>query len=414
MYEPGKVLMVGGGDPPLASAEKIDLTLPVPAWQSAGVMHTARRQINATALPDGTVLVTGGSSGAGFNNKTAPVYAAELWDPAQNSFTVLASATRYRGYHSIALLLPDGRVLSSGGDNEPNAEVFSPPYLFKSARPVVTTSPSSITYGESFLVDTQNATSIAAVTLVRLSAVTHANNMNQRFLRLAFSQALGRLTVTAPSVPEIAPPGHYMLFVLNAEGVPSIAPIIRLNSGAAPTAPPAPTNLSATAVSSSRINLSWTDNAANETGFRIQRALGTAAFTEIGVVTANVTTYADTSLSPATLYRYRVRAYNATGPSVFTTPTSATTLPAPTALVAAHQSGRITLTWTDSSNSETGFSIERSLDGRAFSQIATVAQNVSTYVDTSPGSSKVVFYRVRVFNLAGNSAYSNALKLRNN
>ena len=232
MYEPGKVLIVGGGDPPRASAEKIDLTLPVPAWQSAGVMHTARRQINATVLPDGTVLVTGGSSGAGFNNKTAPVYAAERWDPAQNSFTELASATRYRGYHSIALLLPDGRVLSSGGDGEPNAEVFSPPYLFKGARPVVTSSPSSLTYGESFFVDTPDATSIAAVTLVRLSAVTHAINMNQRFLRLAFSQAPGRLTVTAPSVPEIAPPGHYMLFVLNAAGVPSIAPIIGLNSGA--------------------------------------------------------------------------------------------------------------------------------------------------------------------------------------
>ena len=413
MYEPGKVLMVGGGDPPLASAEKIDLTLPVPAWQSAGVMHTARRQINATVLPDGTVLVTGGSSGAGFNNKTTPVYAAERWDPAQNSFTELASATRYRGYHSIALLLPDGRVLSSGGDGEPNAEVFSPPYLFQGARPVVTSSPSSLTYGESFFVDT-DATSIAAVTLVRLSAVTHAVNMNQRFLRLAFSQASGRLTVTAPAVPEIAPPGHYMLFVLNAAGVPSIAPIIALNSGAAPTAPPAPTNLSATAVSSSQINLSWTDNAANESGFRIERSADGAAFTEIGVVTANVTTYADTSLSPATQYRYRVRAYNAIGPSPFTAPKSATTLPAPTGLVAAHPSGRITLTWTDSSNNETGFSIERSLDGRAFTQIATVAQNVSTYVDTSPGSSKFVFYRVRVFNLAGNSAYSNALKLRNN
>ncbi len=146
---------------------------------------------------------------------------------------MLASATRYRGYHSIALLLPDGRVLSSGGDNEPNAEVFSPPYLFKGARPVVTSSPSSITYGESFFVDTPDATSIAAVTLVRLSAVTHAVNMNQRFLRLAFSQAPGGgLTVTAPSVPEIAPPGHYMLFVLNAAGVPSIAPIIRLSTAA--------------------------------------------------------------------------------------------------------------------------------------------------------------------------------------
>ena len=224
MYEPGKVLIVGGNDPPRASAEKIDLNLPVPSWQSAGNMHTARRQLNATMLPDGTVLVTGGSSGAGFNNAAAPVFTAERWDPAQNSFTELASATRYRGYHSIALLLPDGRVLSSGGDNQPNAEVFSPPYLFKGARPGVTSSPSSITYGESFFVDTPDATSIAAVTLVRLSAVTHTINMNQRFLRLAFSQAPGRLTVAAPSVATIAPPGHYMLFVLNAAGVPSIAP----------------------------------------------------------------------------------------------------------------------------------------------------------------------------------------------
>ena len=193
-------------------------------------------------------------------------------------------------------------MLSSGGDNEPNAEVFSPPYLFKGARPVVTSSPSSITYGESFFVDTPDATSITAVTLVRLSAVTHAFNMNQRFLRLAFSQAPGRLTVTAPSVAEIAPPGHYMLFVLNAAGVPSIAPIVRLNSGAAPTAPAAPTNLSATAVSSSQINLTWTDNASNESGFRIERSADGATFTEIGVVTANVTTYADTSLSAATQY----------------------------------------------------------------------------------------------------------------
>ena len=421
MYEPGKVLIVGGNDPPRASAEKIDLNLALPSWQSAGSMHTARRQLNATMLPDGTVLVTGGSSGAGFNNAAAPVFTAERWDPAQNSFTELASATRYRGYHSIALLLPDGRVLSSGGDNEANAEVFSPPYLFKGDRPVVTSSPSSITYGESFFVDTPDATSIAAVTLVRLSAVTHSNNMNQRFLRLALSQSPGRLTVTAPSAPAIAPPGHYMLFVLNAAGVPSIARIVGLNSGPAPTAPAAPTSLTATAVSSSRINLTWTDHASNESGFRIERSTDAATFTQIGEVTSNVTTYANTSLSAATQYWYRVRAYNATGPSAFAGPASATTMPAPpsqppsapTGLVAARQSGRITLTWTDSSNNETGFSIERSLDGQAFSQIGTVAQNVSTYVDTSPGSTKFVFYRVRAFNAAGNSAYTTALKVRN-
>ena len=422
MYEPGKVLMVGGNDPPLKSAERIDLSLPVPTWQSAGLMFTARRQLNATMLPDGTVLVTGGSSGAGFNNAESPALTAERWDPAQNTFTELASATRYRGYHSIALLLPDGRVLSSGGDNEPNAEVFSPPYLFKGARPVVTSSPSGITYGESFFVDTPDATSIAAVTLVRLSAVTHAFNMNQRFLRLAFSQAPGRLTVTAPSGAEVAPPGHYMLFVLNAAGVPSIAPIVRLNSGPVPTAPAAPTSVSAAAVSSSQINLTWTDNASNESGFQIERSTDASTFTEIGVVTSNITTYADTSLSAATQYWYRVRAYNATGPSAFADPASATTMSAPppsqppsapTGLTATRRSGQITLTWTDSSNNETGFSIERSPDGQAFSQIATVAQNVSTYVDTSPGSSKFVFYRVRAFNLAGNSAYTTALKVRN-
>ena len=101
---------------------------------------------------------------------------------------------------------------------------FLLPICSRAHRPVVTSSPSNITYGESFFVDTPDATSITAVTLVRLSAVTHAFNMNQRFVRLAFSQATGRLTVTAPSAAEIAPPGHYMLFLLNAAGVPSIAP----------------------------------------------------------------------------------------------------------------------------------------------------------------------------------------------
>ena len=133
MYEPGKILIVGGDDPPLASAEVIDLNQQNPSWQPVGSMSSARRQQNATLLPDGTVLVTGGSSGAGFNNSDAPVYAAELWNPSTGTFTTLSSAARYRGYHSIALLLPDGRVLSSGGDGEPNAEVFSPPYLFKGA-----------------------------------------------------------------------------------------------------------------------------------------------------------------------------------------------------------------------------------------------------------------------------------------
>jgi Galactose oxidase-like, Early set domain/Fibronectin type III domain/Kelch motif len=413
MYEPGKVLMVGGNDPPTASAEKIDLNLAVPTWQSAGLMHTARRQLNGTILPDGTVLITGGSSGAGFDNAATPVFTAERWDPAQNSFTELASATRYRGYHSIALLLPDGRVLSSGGNTELNAEVFSPPYLFKGARPVVTSSPSSITWGESFSVDSPDATSITSVTLVRLSAVTHAFNMNQRFLRLAFLQKPGGLTVTAPSGAKIAPPGDYMLFVLNAAGVPSIARIVRLDVAAAPTPPAAPTNLSATAASSTQINLTWTDNASNESGFRIERSADAVTFTEIVVVGPNVTTYANTALSAATQYWYRVRAYNATGQSAYAGPASATTQSAPTAPAAptnlsatAVSSSQINLAWTDNASNESGFRIERSADGVTFTESGVVESNVTTYASTSLSAATKYWYRVRAYNATGQSAYA--------
>ena len=422
MYEPGKVLIVGGNDPPRATAEKIDLNVPTPAWQSAGTMASARRQLNATVLPDGTVLVTGGSSAAGFNTASGAVYTAELWDPAQppdKSFATLASATRYRGYHSIALLLPDGRVLSSGGDNEPNAEVFSPPYLFKGARPAVVSAPSEISYGSPFFVETADAPSTTAMTLVRLSAVTHAFNMNQRFVRLAFSQTTGGLTATAPATGEMAPPGHYMLFLLNTAGVPSIGRIVRLSNDVAPL--PAPTNLNATAVSSSQINLVWSDNASNETGFRIERSQDGTSFTEINTVAANATTYADTGLSASTQYWYRVRAYNGSGPSGYTNTAAATTQAppplqppsAPMGLTATRQPGQFRLAWTDSSNNETGFAVQRSSDGQTFSQIATVAANVVTYLDTSPGSAKFVYYRVRAFNAAGNSAFSNTVKVRN-
>ena len=243
MYEPGKVLIVGGADPPIASAEKIDLNQSSPQWQPAGAMAMARRQLNATILPDGAVLVTGGSNAPGFDNGAGGVLSAERWDPSDNSFTQLAKAPRYRGYHSVALLLPDGRVLSAGGDaNARNAEIFSPPYLFKGPRPTVTALPSNITYSQPFVVETPDAASISAVTLVRLSAVTHSFNMNQRFVRLAFSAGADRLTVTPPSVGETAPPGHYMLFVLNGAGVPSVSSIVRLSADVVPSPPAAPTN----------------------------------------------------------------------------------------------------------------------------------------------------------------------------
>jgi hypothetical protein len=226
MYDDGKVLVMGGANPSTNTAEVIDLNAPSPAWRFVQSMAYARRNLNATLLPDGTVLVTGGASGS-----ATPVYAAELWNPTTESWTTMASQVFPRLYHSAAALLQDGRVLTTGGNGYTQAEVYEPPYLFKGvARPTVTSAPTSVTYGETFFVETPNAASIAQVTWIRLPSVTHAFDQNQRINGLGFSQtadALG-LNVTAPSDSNLSPPGHYMLFILNSSGVPSVAKIVQI------------------------------------------------------------------------------------------------------------------------------------------------------------------------------------------
>jgi hypothetical protein len=157
LYDDGKVLVMGGGDPPTATAEIIDLNAVTPTWQWTSSMAYARRQHNATLLADGKVLVTGGTSSGGFNDGTNAVFAAELWDPATGKWITLSAMQIKRLYHSSAVLLPDGRVLSAGGgrpaaiaaqDNE-DAEIFSPPYLFNGPRPTITGAPATVSYGQS-------------------------------------------------------------------------------------------------------------------------------------------------------------------------------------------------------------------------------------------------------------------------
>jgi hypothetical protein len=329
LYDDGKVLIVGGGDPPTNTAEVIDLNASTPAWRSVTPMTYNRRQINATLLPDGTVLVTGGGSLSGFDNAAGAVYAGELWDPVAETWTTVASFTKYRGYHSFALLLPDGRVLSGGGDGNQSAEVYSPGYLFKGVRPVITSAPSIVTYGQPFFVGTTDAAQISRVSLMRLSSVTHAFNMEQRINRLAFSPATGGLNVVGPTNANLSPPGYYMLFILNGSGAPSVATIVRVD--AAPFEPPAaPSGLAATSKSASRIDLNWTDGSANEDGFRIERCRGVicadANFAQIAQTGPNTTTYSDTGLDALTSYKYRVRAFNRAGNSPYSNTASAITL----------------------------------------------------------------------------------------
>ena len=251
MYAPGKVIYLGGGndqatgDRPTADCEKIDLTDPVPRWQPAASMAFARRQHNATLLADGTVLVTGGTGGPHFNDVApgAPVHTAELWDPATDTWTTLAAEDVDRCYHSTAVLLPDATVLSAGGgefvigvapnapgDTHRDGQIFHPPYLFRGPRPTVTSAPDQITLGAEFPI-TSSGPAVTAVTLVRLSSTTHTVNMNQRFLRLDINadDGAGSLTVTAPATAGDCPPGHYMLFVLSAAAVPSVAHILRVD-----------------------------------------------------------------------------------------------------------------------------------------------------------------------------------------
>jgi len=232
MYDDGKILITGGGNPPTNTAEVINLNAPTPAWRSVGSMKMARRQHNSVLMPDGQVLVVGGSYGAGFNNTATPVYQAEMWNPTTEKFTPLSSNVRFRGYHSTAVLLPDGRILFAGGRYEPSMEVYSPPYLFKGARPQIASAPDRVGYGDTFSVQTPDAASIAQVNWIRLNAVTHAFDQNQRINHLSFTKGTGELRVTAPSSPVLCPPGHYQLFILFSNGVPSVSKIIQIGGSA--------------------------------------------------------------------------------------------------------------------------------------------------------------------------------------
>ncbi len=240
MFAPGKVLVTGGAAS-LNTTQIVDVNNGL-STSSAAAMNFGRRQHNLTLLPDGSAIATGGiSNGAGLVDVNAAVYPAEVWKPSLDRWDVMASAVVPRQYHSTALLLPDGRILSAGGGFcgacplatyfNKNAEIFSPTYLFNkdgtpATRPSISSAPASAVYASSFAVTTN--TDIARVTLIAPSSVTHSVNMNQRFMELAFTKSGNNLTVTAPANANLAPPGTYMLFVLNAQGVPSVAKMVKL------------------------------------------------------------------------------------------------------------------------------------------------------------------------------------------
>ncbi len=241
MYLPGKIMKAGSATDSQGTGTSanttfvLDMTQPTPTWQQTPSMAYPRSFLNLTELPDGSVLATGGETDKNGGTISNAVYAAELWSPQTQTWTTMSSMKTPREYHSTALLLPDARVLVSGMGfdfgqvpDQTNAEIFSPPYLFKGARPTISSAPAQIPYGSNFSVTTPDYASISKVVLIRTGATTHFFDQNTRYVPLAFQQTTGGLTVTGPVDGNLAPPGYYMLFLVNGSGVPSVASIVQV------------------------------------------------------------------------------------------------------------------------------------------------------------------------------------------
>jgi fibronectin type 3 domain-containing protein len=432
MYQPGKIIKSGmardpdlPGAPSVATTYVLDMTQASPAWRQTPAMAFPRTEHNLTLLPDGTVLTIGGATNSNVYDLSAAVLEAELWSPATETWTTMARMQTPRMYHSTALLLPDGRVLAAGsgryGVDQLSAEIYSPPYLFKGPRPTITSVPAGVQHATDFFVATPDASRIASVSLIRLGSVTHAFNQNQRFLTLTFQQSGGGLTVQAPSNPNLAPPGHYLLFLVDTNGIPSVASFVRLPTPSEDAQPPTPpSNLSA-AVSIGSVSLSWspaTDNL-GVTGYNVHRSTTSGVIPTSGnlIGQTSLTSYTDTGFAAGTYY-YVVTARDAAGntsvPSneVSATVMADTTPPtAPTNLTAtAANSTQINLAWTASTDNVgvTGYRVER-CQGPGCSTFTQVASSPgTTYNDTGLLPATNYTFRVRATDATGNlGPYSN-------
>ena len=254
MFRPGQIMKSGSAASTGSSGSAarttyvLDMSAASPAWRSTASMANQRAYHNLTVLPDGTVVASGGSTLKDGADSSKAVLPAELWTPSSATWTTMAAMSVGRPSQSASLLLPDGRLLVAGpapdGSSAAIAEIYSPPYLFKGARPGMTSAPSELAYGVPAFVGT-DTTNIAGVSLIGLGAVGHSFDQGQRFVPLSFSTAAGGITVTPPLDGSLAPPGTYLLFILNQAGVPSVGRFVTISGAASPA------SASASALSSS-------------------------------------------------------------------------------------------------------------------------------------------------------------------
>ncbi|MEM6640466.1 MAG: galactose oxidase-like domain-containing protein [Pseudomonadota bacterium] len=258
-YDVGKVLMIGGADRRKTEATStsdvyiVDLNGPSPSVTPGAPMNFARALSNSVTLPNGEVLVIGGSTRGQLFSDAGSILETEIYNPASNQWRITAPMDVPRNYHSTALLLKDGRVLAAGGGacgncatNHQDGQIFSPPYLFDAngndaPRPTLSGLPAQIGAGQTFAVNTSGGAT--RFSMVRLSATTHHMNTDQRYVPVA-SQAIGgnRFNLTMNGNPNVLLPGYYWLYAINANGTPSIGQTIQVlrDAGSGPGPGPGP------------------------------------------------------------------------------------------------------------------------------------------------------------------------------
>lgn len=259
MYDTGKILQVGGngyanGFPSPSSNQATifdinQINLGTVKVTETSAMKFPRQWANSNVLPNGDVLVTGGTRFAD-NGGADTVLEPEIWKPTTGTWTVGAPAAVYRGYHSSAALLPNGAILSVGGGipgpaTNRNAEIYYPPYFFRNQngqsvlanRPqIISVSTNALVYGAQMQIQVSTGNVVAEASLISLPIVTHSFNSNQRRLKLVFEATNTGAKVTMPANANLAPPGYYYVSIVNTAGVPSNAVIVSVNA----TPPPIP------------------------------------------------------------------------------------------------------------------------------------------------------------------------------
>jgi hypothetical protein len=438
MYRPGKILKAGTSVDPDTAVRKsfantyvLDMTLSSPAWRQVASMAFPRTFATMVLLPDGNVFVEGGGMTTAATDLSGAVLQAEIWSPAAETWTTVASMATPRLYHSTALLMPDGRVLVAGGGrfnsaseptDQPSAEYYLPPYLFRGARPTITAAPSTVQINQTFFVQTPDATRIGSVVFMRIGSVTHNFNMSQNYVSLTFQVVTGGINVQAPTNFNLAPPGYYMLFIVTIDGVPSVAPIVNLPVGSNSTQPPtAPTNLIATGGNGSA-SLSWSPSTGPNgvSGYYVYRSTAPGVLPSLSnrIAQPTGTTFVDTNFPSSGTYYYVVTARDSLGnesaPSneaviTVTVDVSPPTDPASLSATAVSNS-QINLSWSGSTDDVgvVGYQVER-CQGAFCNNFIQIATPVSTsFTNTGLAASTSYNYRVRATDAAGNlSGYSN-------